>query len=141
VGHLALGLPNGSVAQRFVHDATLRRTAPVTPGVARHFTKSGPSVQQTYEALLVAAHKLGPVREEPKKTSIHLMRESAFAGVATRRDALVLTLKSDHPIVSPRIHRAEQTSANRWHLEIRLAAPKDVDAEVRRWLKHAYALG
>src|SRR3954464_6661414 len=111
------------------------------PDVARHFTKSADHVKQTYEGLLVAARKLGPVLEEPKKTSIHLVRESAFAGVATRRDALVLTLKSDHPIESPRVHRAEQTSANRWHLELRLAAPKDVDAELRRWLRQAYALG
>lgn len=113
----------------------------MTPEVARHFTKSADNVKQTYETLLVAAHKLGPVREEAKKTSIHLMRESAFAGVATRRDTLLLTLKSDHPIESPRIRRAEQTSANRWHLELRLAAPKDVDAELRRWLERAYALG
>ena len=108
--------------------------------VATHFTKSADSVKRTYETLLVAANKLGPVREEAKKTSIHLVRETAFAGVATRRDALWLTLKSDHPIESPRIHKSEQTSANRWHHELRLTTPKDVDAELRRWLKQAYAL-
>jgi hypothetical protein len=112
----------------------------MTSDVATHFTKSADSVKQTYETLLDAASKLGPVREEAKKTSIHLVRESAFAGVTTRRDALWLTLKSDRPIESPRIHKSEQTSANRWHHELRLTTPKDVDAELRRWLKQAYAL-
>jgi len=57
--------------------------------VAAHFEKSTPTVKATYKAILKAARELGPVREEPKKTSIHLVRESAFAGIATRKEALI----------------------------------------------------
>ena len=110
------------------------------PTVASHFTKSTPAVRKTYDAILQAARKLGPVQEDPKKTSIHLVRETAFAGVATRKDALILTLKSARAVKSPRVHRSEQASANRWHLEIRLSAPSDVDAELRAWLSDAYDL-
>ena len=117
-------------------------STPLPQTIAQHFEGKGKEVRATYDRIMAIAREWGDVKPEAKKTSIHLLRTAtAFAGIATRKDALVLTLKSDHPIVSPRIHRAEQTSANRWHLEIRLAAPKDVDAEVRRWLKHAYALG
>jgi len=115
-------------------------TKSASPTVASHFEKSAPAVKATYDALLRASRELGAVREEPKKTSIHLVRASAFAGVATRKDALILTLKSDCRIQSSRIARAEQTSVNRWHLEIRLRAPAEVDAEVRGWLAKAYAL-
>jgi hypothetical protein len=80
------------------------------------------------------------VREDPKKTSIHLVRETAFAGITTRKEALILTLKSAKPVKSPRIHRQEQVSANRWHVEIRLAEPSEVDAEIRELLRAAYQL-
>jgi hypothetical protein len=81
------------------------------------------------------------VREEPKKTSIHLARNTAFAGVATQRAALILTLKASADITSPRIRKHEQASANRWHLDLRLEKPSDVDADLRSWLRAAYALG
>lgn len=112
--------------------------APFT--VASHFTGRAETVRATYDAILKAARALGPVEEDPKKTSIHLNRKTAFAGVATRKASLILTLKSAADIASPRIRKREQASANRWHLELELAAPKDVDREVKSWLKQAYEL-
>ena len=108
--------------------------------IAAHFRDKAPNVAATYAALLTAARKLGPVQEDPKKTSIHLVRESAFAGVATQKAALVLTLKSASAVQSPRIRRSEQASANRWHLELKLAQPAEVDAELLGWLAAAYEL-
>jgi hypothetical protein len=113
---------------------------PSSSTVTSHFAKSAASVRTTYDTLLTAARAFGPVHEEPKKTSIHLIRTSAFAGVATRKHGLVLTLKSTKRVASPRVRRAEQASANRWHLEIPLASPDDVDAVLRRWLRDAYEL-
>jgi hypothetical protein len=106
--------------------------------VASHFTRSNDAVRATYDAILKASRLLGPVRVEPKKTSIHLVRDTAFAGVATRKDVLILTLKSDHSVPGPRVHKGEQASRNRWHLQIRLTDPADVDSELREWLAHAY---
>jgi hypothetical protein len=105
------------------------------------FARSNSDVRATYDAVLRAAGALGPVRESVKKTSIHLEKtRTAFAGIAARKDALVLTLKSSRPLTSPRIHRAEKTSANRWHLELRLRTPADIDRELRAWLRQAYAV-
>ena len=108
--------------------------------VDRHFAGRAPSVRATYAALLKAAKTLGPFEEDPKKTSIHLNRKTAFAGVATRKDALILTLKSDRELEGPLVVKREQTSRNRWHVEVRLRSPADVDARIRRWLAAAYAL-
>ena len=105
-----------------------------------HFAKSTPNVRATYDAILRASQKLGPVVVEAKKTSIHLVRQTAFAGITTRKDALILTVKAAAAIKSPRIHRAERISANRWHVEFRLGTPADVDGDVRTWLKEAYEL-
>lgn len=108
--------------------------------IAKHFKGKAPTVAATYAALLRAAQTLGPFREDAKKTSIHLVRESAFAGVAARKSCIILTLKAAADLDSPRILRRERASANRWHLDVRLEAPGDVDSELRRWLAAAYAM-
>lgn len=106
----------------------------------QHFENRAPAVKATYTEILKAARRLGPVNEEAKKTSIHLVRNTAFAGVTTRKTALILTLKSDSDLQSSRITRRERVSANRWHLEVRLEAPEQVDQELVTWLKRAYDL-
>jgi hypothetical protein len=57
--------------------------------VTQHFAGRPASVRATYGAVLKAARRLGTVREDPKKTSIHLARRTAFAGIATRRSSLI----------------------------------------------------
>lgn len=109
-------------------------------GVESHFARKDPAVLATYRRVLGAARALGPVTEEAKKTSIHLVRRTAFAGIATRRSSLVLTLKSSTDIRSPRIGKREQTSPNRWHVEIRLDNPAQVDRQLTKWLEAAYEL-
>lgn len=111
-----------------------------TRTVKEHFENRAPEVKATYAAILKAAKQFGPVKEEAKKTSIHLVRKSAFAGVATRKTALILTLKSDTDLANKRILKREQASANRWHLETKLETPDEVDPEVVAWLKKAYDL-
>ena len=108
--------------------------------VASHFAGKDPTVRATYQRLIDAARTLGPVTEEAKKTSIHLVRNAAFAGVATRRSALILTLKSATDIRSPRVEKREQTSANRWHVEVRLEKPAQIDRQLTAGLKAAYDL-
>jgi hypothetical protein len=108
--------------------------------IKEHFENRAPEVKETYSAILNAAKKLGPVKEEARKTSIHLVRKTAFAGVATRKTALILTLKSDSDVVNQRIMKREQASANRWHLEIKLETPQQVDTELLSWLSKAYQL-
>ena len=105
-----------------------------------HFEGKDAAVRQIYDRLLKAAGKFGRVIEDPKKTSIHLVNKTAFAGVATRKSAMILTIKSDRKILSSRIHKSEQTSAKRFHHEVKLTAPAEVDAELVKWLKDAYAL-
>lgn len=108
--------------------------------VKSHFEKCAPEVRAAYQALLNASRELGPVREDPKKTSIHLVRDTAFAGVAVRRESLILTFKSTREITSPRVEKAEQVSGNRWHLEIRIAGPGDVNRQLKTWLAASYEL-
>ena len=92
--------------------------------VTSHFEGKTPNVRKIYDQLLQRLKKLGPVSEDPKKTSIHLVNVTALAGVATRKDSLVLTIKSDRPLGSARIYKSEQTSARRFHHEVKLNSPQ-----------------
>lgn len=110
------------------------------PTVSQHFVGKVESVKATYQRLLKVAATFGEFAEDPKKTSIHLNRRTAFAGVATRKEALLLTVKASQDIQSSRIRKSEKVSANRWHLELSLTSPSEVDAELVKWLKEAYEL-
>ena len=116
------------------------RVAAAAPTVNDHFNNKGAGLRRVYDRLVAAVRKIGPVRESPKKTSIHLDRVTALAGVQVRKECLILTIKSDQPIDSPRVFKSEHNSANRYHHEVKLTAPTDVDAELRGWLKSAYDL-
>ncbi len=107
--------------------------------VDHHFDGKA-ELRGVYDRLVALVEAFGPVDQDPKKTSIHLNRKTAFAGVAVRKGHLVLTIKSDRPIESPRIFKSEQTSAKRYHHEVKLTAASDLDAELKGWLKAAYDL-
>ncbi len=104
------------------------------------FAGKDPAALETYSALIKALKAFGPFAEEPKKTSIHLNRKSAFAGVHPRKAAILLVVRTDAPIESSRIRKLERVSANRWHGEMLLSAPSEIDAELLGWLRQAYDL-
>ena len=97
-------------------------------------------VSDIYDRLLGALRQLGPVDEDPKKTSIHLSHGSAFAGVHPRASSIVLNIRTSEPIDSPRVRKTEQVSKNRFHNELVLSSTHDVDAELLGWLERAYRL-
>ena len=105
-----------------------------------HFSGKEPSVRAMYDRLLSSLRKFGKVIEEPKKTSIHLVNVSAFAGVQTRGTYILLNIKADHKIESPRIHKGEQISARRFHHRVKISSLSDIDNELISWLHEAYAL-
>jgi len=105
------------------------------------FTGKDEVVQVIYTRLLEELGKLGPFQEEPKKTSIHLVRNTGFAGVHPRKSYLYLNLRTDYPIDSPRIAKTEQVSKNRFHNDLKLNSTDEIDEELLGWLKDAYVLG
>jgi hypothetical protein len=108
--------------------------------ISQHFENKDPIVKSIYDRILKESRKFGTVTEEPKKTSIHLVNKSAFAGVTTRKNALVLNIKSAAPIQHARFAKSEQLSASRFHQEVKLTTPEEVDPLLVGWLKEAYAI-
>ena len=110
------------------------------PSVKDHFIDKNPAIRALYDQLLKVLNGFGPVKESPKKTSIHIDRKSALVGVETRRDCLLLTIKADHRIDHPRIEKIEAISARRFYHKVRVKSLKEFDAQLKSWLKDAYAL-
>ncbi len=108
--------------------------------VAAHFADKPLEVRAAYDALLAALRTFGPVHEAPKQTSIHLEKNSGFAGVHPRKNAFNLEFRTDSRIDHPRISRVEQHSARRFMHTVRLEKPSDVDDELLGWLRLAYEL-
>jgi len=99
-----------------------------------------PASQTTYARVIAEAGKLGPFKVEEKKTSLHLTHGRAFAGIHPRATGIILNLVLDAPVKNARVHKGEQVSANRHHVEFKLEVPAEVDAQLVGWLKKAYAL-
>jgi hypothetical protein len=99
-----------------------------------------PEVKELYQKLLSELKKFGEVIVEEKKTSIHLKNRAGFAGVHPRKNYFILNIVSSTAINSSRITKREQVSKSRFHNELRIEKPEDIDDEVLLWLKEAYEL-
>jgi hypothetical protein len=108
--------------------------------VKSHFEGKDEIVRETYEQLLRTLRNRGPVTEDPRKTSIHLVHASTLAGVMPRNNYLILTIKSDRTIESPRIRKTAKVSPKTFHLKLKLTSPADVNEELVNWLNNAYVL-
>ena len=105
-----------------------------------HLQHNEPVVAAMYERLIRELQKFGPIKIEPKKTSIHLGNRFGFAGVYTRKNYINLEVHLNRKLISKRVARVEQASANRFHHTIRLNSPGEIDQELLGWLRAAYEL-
>jgi hypothetical protein len=102
--------------------------------------QSRPASKGTYAALRALLERVGSYQVENKRTSLHLTHGRAFLGVHPRAAGLLLTVVTTGPITSPRVRKTEQVSTNRFHNEVLLSAPTDIDDELTGWITEAYRL-
>ena len=105
--------------------------------VEQVFARSDPPVRALAQDLLDRISVWPDVRIEPKASSIHVCRKSAFAGLHPRKSAMLLNVRSSAPIESDRVRKVEKVSANRFHNEFLLEPGAVPDAEMLAWLKEA----
>ena len=111
------------------------------PTVLTLFANSAPVVQEIYQRITAALDEIGPFSEQPKKTSIHLVRKSGFGGIHPRKHFLILNVRLARALAEdPRLAKTEQVSRNRYHNEIKLEQPDEVDESIKSWLREAYEL-
>ena len=104
------------------------------------FEGKDPTLQATYDYLLAQLRTFGEVRVAPKQTSIHLEKNSGFAGVHPRKNYFNIEFRTDHKIVDPRITRLQQLSARRFEHTVKVKSKNDIDEQLLGWLRSAYEL-
>ncbi|HSU29384.1 MAG TPA: DUF5655 domain-containing protein [Chitinophagaceae bacterium] len=105
-----------------------------------HLKNKEPIVAKIYDRLIREFHKFGPIKIEPKKTSIHVVNRFAFAGIYTRSNYINLEFHLPYKLTSIRVSKVEQATTNRFHTTIKLLSEKDIDKEFLTWLREAYEL-
>lgn len=113
---------------------------PDTNSIESLFEGKAAELRVTFDHLVTELRKFGEVRVAPKKTSIHLEKNSGFAGVHPRQGYFNLEFRTDYQIENHRITRVQQLSARRFEHTVKLQKKSDVDEELLKWLKDAYEL-
>jgi endogenous inhibitor of DNA gyrase (YacG/DUF329 family) len=106
-----------------------------------HFKGREPDVVATFERLLAAARKSGPVTVLPEKTRIAFQVRMSFAAFTLRRRWVDGHVVLARRLESSRFRRIDFISPRNQVHVFRLKEPSEVDAEVERWLAEAYSVG
>jgi hypothetical protein len=106
-----------------------------------HFAGRAPQVVATFNKLVAAAEKAGPVTVVPEKTRIAFQVRMSYAAFTLRRRWIDGHVVLARRLESSRFTRFEFFSPGNQLHAFRLRAPEEVDTEVERWLAEAYLVG
>ena len=95
---------------------------------------------ELYNLLVVFLLKLGDVKINANKTSIHFSNAGHFAAVQIKQNKLRFNFVTDEEIISERFVKFNKFSKNRMDYVIEIFSEKDLDNELLDWLKHSYEL-
>ena len=110
--------------------------------LAKHFRGSDPKVRQTFDALVAALRRNGPVRVVSSKTRITFMVRMRFASANPMKSALRCGFALLRPGRHPAIRRAYRFPGTKLYAhELCLTHPSQIDASLRRLLSEAYLVG
>jgi hypothetical protein len=106
---------------------------------ARERIDGDPISSDVYRALLDKISALGEFELQENASSFHVAHGRAFLGIHPRRGGILVNIVLTRQLESDRIHRAERVSANRWHNELILKDPAEIDAELLTWISEGYS--
>jgi len=101
---------------------------------------SDPTADAIYQGLLHMLEEIGSFTIEPGRESFLVRNGRAFLGVHPRRGALRVNIVLQKALTGKRVDKVEQVSRGRFHNEVLLTAPDDLDEEFGGWVAEARAL-
>lgn len=104
------------------------------------FANKDENVREIYCELLKILSSFGEYKIEAKKTSIHIVKESAFLGINPNKKWMDINIVSTKPIKHKKITKVEQVSKNRFHNNLRIKEKQELDASVVNLCKEAYLI-
>ena len=113
----------------------------VKVSVDDHFGGRPPGRRATFDRLLEALRRFGPLNVDAVKTSISFGARAHFAGVQVQRGALKLEFFLDRALSGGRIERVYPLGPTGLFCHVvKLRDPEEVDDELADWLRRAYGL-
>ena len=106
-----------------------------------HFAGCGPDVFRMFKKFAAMVRRCGPARIIPQKTRIVFQARARFAGVQMRRSYLLVSFASTRRLEDPRFVRIERYMPRWYGHFVRVGSQRDLDADLQRWLRAAYAIG
>ncbi len=111
-------------------------------GLEAFFERAAPELRELFERFVAAVRENGDVVVNATKSRVALQARMRFAGIERpRKRYLVATFVLTRPVESARLTRVEYVSPYYYVHRLRLAAPSDIDDELRGWLAEAYEVG
>jgi hypothetical protein len=107
--------------------------------VEDHFADKPVALRKTFDALVAAARKNGPVTLRSVKTRIALQANTRFAAVTPRKSDLYCHVVLNHGDPVPPVRRVEKVGNSYVHAFV-LSKATDVDEKVTALLAEAYAV-
>ena len=104
------------------------------------FARSEPQVWRIYRQYEKLVRSIGPITVVPQKSRFVFMTRIRFAGGMPRKSYIDAHFLYPRALRSPRITASMKFSrcyAHRLHLR----SPRDLDAQLLRWLRTAYRVG
>jgi hypothetical protein len=98
-------------------------------------------VRETFDAVVRAARRVGPITVVPEKTRVALQVRMSFAAFSPRTHWLDGHVVLARVVPHPRFVRVQTISPRNHVHAFRLRTPTDVDADVEAWLGEAYDVG
>ena len=106
-----------------------------------HFAGKAPFIRALFDEFVRAVEACGPVTILPEKTRIAFQGRMSFAQVTPKRGWLDGHLVLARRLKRPRFRKVETFSSRNHVHHFRLSDPRDIDAQLREWIREAYDVG
>ena len=105
------------------------------------FAGSEPHVFPLFRKFERMVRACGPVRRIPQKTRIVFQARIRFAGCVPRKSYLLGSFLLSRKLKHPRFVKIETYYPRLHGHQFKIASSADLDKDVARWLREAYAVG
>jgi Domain of unknown function (DUF5655) len=105
------------------------------------FAKSEPHVRAMFERLQAIAIACGPIHTIPQKTRVVFQVRMRFLALYPRKASLLCGFVLARRVEHPRFEKILSVGPRSHVHDLRLTSVDEIDADVRRWMREAYASG
>lgn len=124
--------------KRFKHSNQAHSCARVE--IDEHFKNRAPHVRATFDKLMAELQKFGRVTINSVKNSIQVKAATTFLSIRPKKDYLAIEFLLSTEVDEFPVYKTFRVSKNRVAHSAVLERPREVNAQLMRWLRCSYKL-